>query len=348
MRKEIDILQNELEFDRPIKFDNQIFYLNPSSKNLAALSLKEKPKMLVPGYFLNFHNVSNAKNDLYYQVEIIKIPKNTNILFNQKFKIDHFFNVKSLANASKIEIKIFKIFKSFNLIPFPLFIHKKNNKTLFNNAELFNMPSIYKKLNKTNVIYRDEIELPINKGQDTKLYLFQDKINNHTHYAIQFQRKSKNYTPNIRIHSSCLTGDLMGSMKCDCGQQLDEAMHYINKSKEGGFLFYLNQEGRGLGIHNKILSYKLQSYGIDTYKADNILGYSGDERNYFAALQILKFLKIRTLNLITNNPGKISALKKSNINVKKMITIKPKVNRFNKKYMETKKILGNHKIKLKE
>ena len=109
MRKEIDILQNELEFDRPIKFDSQIFYLNPSSKNLAALSLKEKPKMLVPGYFLNFHNVSNVENDSYYQIEIIKIPKNTNLLFNQNFKIDHFFNVKTLIKASKTETKIFKI-----------------------------------------------------------------------------------------------------------------------------------------------------------------------------------------------------------------------------------------------
>ena len=140
----------------------------------------------------------------------------------------------------------------------------------------------------------------------------------------------------------------MGSMKCDCGHQLDKAIEYIDKSKEGGYLFYLNQEGRGLGIHNKILSYKLQSFGIDTYKADNILGYSGDERNYFAAIQIFKYLKIKSLNLITNNPSKISALKKSNINVKKMITIKSNVNKFNKKYMETKKILGNHQINLKK
>ena len=71
MRKEIDILQNELEFDRPIKFDTQILYLNPSSRNLSSLSLKEKPKMLVPGYFLNYHNVTDIKNDLYYQIEII-------------------------------------------------------------------------------------------------------------------------------------------------------------------------------------------------------------------------------------------------------------------------------------
>ena len=348
MKKEIDILQNELEFDRPIKFDSKIFYLNPSSKNLKSLSLKEKPKMLVPGYFLNFLNLPNIDINSYYQMEIKKIPKNTNLLFDKNFKVNIFFNVKSLIIASKEEIKIFKIFKSFNLIPFPLFIEKKNNRNLFNNAELFSLSSIYKKLNKTNLIYRDEIELPIDKSQNTKLYLFQDKINNHTHYVIQFQRKNKNYIPNIRIHSSCLTGDLMGSMNCDCGKQLDEAMHYINKSKEGGYLFYLNQEGRGLGIHNKILAYKLQSYGINTYKADNILGYSGDERNYSAALQILKYLKIKTLNLITNNPSKISALKKSNIIVKKIVKIKPSVNKFNKKYMETKKIIGNHHIKLRK
>ncbi|MDA1283879.1 MAG: GTP cyclohydrolase II [Proteobacteria bacterium] len=348
MKKEIDILQNELEFDRPIKFDSELFYLNPSSANLIKLTLKEKPKMLVPGYFLNFHNVSNVDINLYYHLEIKKIPQNTNLLFNQNFKINNYFNVDSLIIASREEVKIFKIFKSFNLIPFPLFIEKKYNKALFNRAELFSMPSIYNKLNKTNVIYRNEIELPINKGQNTKLYLFQDKINNHTHYVIQFQRKTKDYIPNVRIHSSCLTGDLMGSMKCDCGQQLDESMKYIDKSKEGGYLFYLNQEGRGLGIHNKILSYKLQGYGIDTYKADNILGYSGDERNYFAALQILKYLKIKSLNLITNNPSKINALKKSNIIVKKMITIKPGVNKFNKKYMEAKKTLGNHKIKLRK
>ena len=347
MRNKLDVLQNELEFNRPIKFDSKGVYLNPSSENLKKLSIKEKTKILLPGHFLDFNNVSNVDIESYYKIEIKKIPKNTNLFFNKDFRINNYFNLDKLINASKTEIKIFKIFKSFNLIPFPIFIDKKYNKKLFNMAEQFYIPSIYSKLNKTNVIYRDEIELPINKGQNTKLYLFQDKINNHTHYVIQFKRKNKNSIPNIRIHSSCLTGDLMGSMKCDCGQQLDEAIRYIDRSKNGGYLFYLNQEGRGLGIHNKILSYKLQNFGIDTYKADNILGYSGDERNYFSALQILKYLKIKSLNLITNNPSKMSALRKNNIIVKKMIKIKPYVNKYNKKYMETKKILGNHKIKLK-
>lgn len=356
MKKEIDILQNELEFDRPVKFDSNIFYLNPSSQNLKKISFKEKPKMLLPGHFLNFHleqqkkNEYNIENEFYYIIDLKKIPKNANLFFEKNFKISNYFDLNSLTIATKTEIKIFKIFKSFNLIPFPFFIHKKNNPLLFKRAEIFNVESIYNKLNKTNVVYRDEIELPIKKRKNTKLYLFQDKVNNHTHYVIQFERKGIRHTPtpNIRIHSSCLTGDLMGSMKCDCGQQLDKAMEYIDKSKEGGYLFYLNQEGRGLGIHNKILSYKLQSYGINTYMADNILGYSGDERNYLSALQILKHLKIKSLNLITNNPSKIEALKKSNISVKKMINMKPSINKFNKKYMETKKILGNHQIKLRK
>ena len=110
MKKEIDILQNELEFDRPIKFDSELFYLNPSSANLIKLTLKEKPKMLAPGYFLNFHNVSNVDINLYYHLEIKKIPQNTNLLFNQNFKINNYFNVDSLIIASKDEVKIFKIF----------------------------------------------------------------------------------------------------------------------------------------------------------------------------------------------------------------------------------------------
>ena len=344
MKTQIDILQNELEFDRLVRFDDQNLYLNASANNLKKITLKDKPKMLVPGFFLSFQGINNIKKELFYKLQIKKLTKNTNVFFSKNFKIDEFFYIETLTKSSKNKLKIFKIFKSFNLIPFPIFIYKKNNPALFKKSLFFDFKAISKQLNKTRVIYRDEIDLPINKGSRTKLYLFQDKINNHVHYVIQFKRDNKNFIPNVRIHSSCLTGDLMGSKKCDCGYQLDKSMEYIDKSKEGGYLFYLNQEGRGLGIHNKILSYKFQNIGIDTYEADNILGYSGDERNYLSALQILKFLKIKTLNLITNNPSKVKALEKNKIIVKKRISIKPGLNKFNKKYMETKKILGKHKI----
>ena len=138
----------------------------------------------------------------------------------------------------------------------------------------------------------------------------------------------------------------MGSQKCDCGYQLESAIDFMSKGKVMSILIYLNQEGRGLGIHNKIISYNIQEKGWDTYQADNILGFSGDERDYKAAVKILKFFKVKKLKLITNNPEKIEYLKNNKINVEKIIKIKPRVNSFNKKYLVTKKIIGRHLLNL--
>ena len=166
------------------------------------------------------------------------------------------------------------------------------------------------------------------------------------YYALVFNKDIKTNNPTVRIHSSCLTGDLMGSQKCDCGYQLETALNYMSKSKKMNILIYLNQEGRGLGIHNKIISYNIQEKGWDTYQADNILGFSGDERDYKAAAEILKFFKVKKLNLITNNPEKVEYLKKNKITVNKMIKIKPGINPHNKRYLETKKIIGKHLLNL--
>ena len=138
----------------------------------------------------------------------------------------------------------------------------------------------------------------------------------------------------------------MGSQKCDCGYQLESSIDLMSKSKEMSVLIYLNQEGRGLGIHNKIISYNIQEHGWDTYQADNILGFSGDERDYKVAVKIIKFFKIKKLKLITNNPEKIEYLRNNKITVEKMIKIKPGINQFNKKYLITKKIIGKHLLNL--
>jgi GTP cyclohydrolase II len=138
----------------------------------------------------------------------------------------------------------------------------------------------------------------------------------------------------------------MGSQKCDCGYQFQSAIEFMSKSKDMNILIYLNQEGRGLGIHNKIISYNIQENGWNTYQADNILGFSGDERDYKAATEILKFFKIKKLNLITNNPEKIKYLKNNKINVNKIINIKPGINYHNARYLKTKKTIGKHLLKL--
>lgn len=144
----------------------------------------------------------------------------------------------------------------------------------------------------------------------------------------------------LRIHSECLTGDVFGSQRCDCGQQLRLALEYIGET--GGVLIYLRQEGRGIGLHSKIEAYKKQEDGMDTVQANTELGFKPDERNYEAALKILKFFGIKKVRLLTNNPDKISALELGGISIVERIPISFPSNPFNDKYLKTKRDKMGH------
>lgn len=138
----------------------------------------------------------------------------------------------------------------------------------------------------------------------------------------------------VRIHSKCLTGDTLSSLRCDCRQQLETALKYIDKNN--GILIYLDQEGRGIGLGNKIKAYALQDEGYDTVDANKRLGFASDQREFDAAVEILDYLGIKAIQLITNNPDKIKALQDRGIVVERIpLIIKP--NKHNKKYIETKK-----------
>lgn len=151
--------------------------------------------------------------------------------------------------------------------------------------------------------------------------------------------------PLVRIHSSCLTGDVFSSLKCDCREQLIAALKRITKC-QNGVLIYLNQEGRGIGLINKIKAYALQEEGLDTIQANKQLGFSADPRSYFVATQILKDMKIRQIKLLTNNPDKVSQLEKYGISVTKVIPLEVNPNKTNKGYLKTKKYKMGHKLKL--
>ena len=131
--------------------------------------------------------------------------------------------------------------------------------------------------------------------------------NEKDHLAIFTKNISELKLPIIRIHSECLTGDVLGSLKCDCGEQLDFAMRLIQK--EGGMILYLRQEGRNIGLFNKINAYHLQDQGLDTIQANHQLGFQADERDYKIVNQILEYFKIQKIALLTNNPKKIEELK---------------------------------------
>lgn len=147
----------------------------------------------------------------------------------------------------------------------------------------------------------------------------------------------------IRIHSECLTGDIFGSLHCDCGEQLEKSLAMIAASKNG-ILIYLRQEGRGIGLFEKIKSYQLQTEGLDTFAANEKLGHQPDERSYEEAVKVLRDLKISRVELLTNNPNKVSALEKNNITVAKIIPLSGTINLYNQKYLEDKeKFFNPHK-----
>jgi len=147
----------------------------------------------------------------------------------------------------------------------------------------------------------------------------------------------------VRIHSECLTGDAIGSLRCDCRDQLQQSLKQIAKMKNG-VLFYLRQEGRGIGLINKIKAYQLQDNGFDTIEANKALGFKPDERDYDVAAHMLRSLNIKSIKLMTNNPHKINGLQKHRIKITGRIPLIVKANKHNKFYLETKRKKAGHLI----
>lgn len=147
----------------------------------------------------------------------------------------------------------------------------------------------------------------------------------------------------VRMHSSCMTGDIFGSKRCDCGEQLHRAMQMIDQDGKG-IVVYLNQEGRGIGLMNKIAAYKLQEQGDDTVDANIHLGFQPDEREYGVGAQILRELGVGKIRLITNNPVKRVGLESYGLEIVENVPIVVPPNPFNKRYLETKRIRMGHKL----
>ncbi|MGN6619021.1 MAG: bifunctional 3,4-dihydroxy-2-butanone-4-phosphate synthase/GTP cyclohydrolase II [Ilyomonas sp.] len=192
------------------------------------------------------------------------------------------------------------------------------------------------------------VEMPTKYGH-FKLVSFKEKNTNNEHLALIKGEWEKDEPVLTRVHSSCFTGDILGSFRCDCGEQLHKAMQMV-EAEGKGIIVYMNQEGRGIGLMNKLKAYKLQEEGMDTVEANIHLGFGMDERDYGVGAQILRYLGVTKLRLMSNNPRKRAGLKGYGLEIVDIVPIEIPPNLYNEKYLRTKRDKLGHEIlsKVKE
>jgi len=189
-------------------------------------------------------------------------------------------------------------------------------------------------------------KLPTKYGDFTAI-AYKSDIDNYEHLALVMGDIKDKKPVLVRVHSECLTGDIFGSLRCDCGEQIAQAMQQIDKEGRG-VLLYMRQEGRGIGFHNKICAYALQDQGLDTVEANISLGFEPDLRDYGIGAQILADLGLNKIRLITNNPKKVIGLEGYGIEVMETVPIIIPPNPHNRRYLETKQKKMGHVLKIKE
>lgn len=188
--------------------------------------------------------------------------------------------------------------------------------------------------------------MPMPYGQFRMIAYADNEQEQMPHFAIVSEKMNNKATVLVRIHSECITGDLFGSKRCDCGEQLDTALRLA--AAEGGMVVYLRQEGRGIGIINKLKAYGLQDTGLNTIDANTHLGLEVDARQYDVAIEILKDLGVESIDLLTNNPEKIAAIAKSDIYIKNRVPLIIPAKKENYGYLKTKKEEMGHLLTTEE
>lgn len=220
-------------------------------------------------------------------------------------------------------------------------------------AEKYNIPYItVKDLQEYRKVFDNLVQcvsitnMPTKYGE-FKAHCYINKLNGEHHIALVMGNISDGESVLCRVHSECLTGDVFGSLRCDCGQQLDKAMRMIAE-KGRGVLLYMRQEGRGIGLVNKLKAYHLQDNGMDTLEANIALGFKGDLREYYIGAQILRNLEIRSLELLTNNPDKIYQLEDYGMEIIRRIPIEIEANKYDSFYLKTKQDRMGHLLNIGE
>lgn len=190
---------------------------------------------------------------------------------------------------------------------------------------------------------RVDFKVGASSNIDAELLSFHGLKTDKEHVAVIFKSADKTQDiPLVRMHSECLTGDVFHSSRCDCGEQLDETIRRMGES--GGIILYLRQEGRGIGLYNKIDAYRLQSEGMNTYEANNHLGFGDDLRDFTEAAEMLRALDVTKIRLVTNNPKKIRELKSYGIEIEEVVNTAAHIKSGNESYLKAKVSHGKHNL----
>ncbi|TKE98841.1 GTP cyclohydrolase II [Vibrio kanaloae] len=190
---------------------------------------------------------------------------------------------------------------------------------------------------------RIDFKVGVTSSIDAELLSFHGLKTDKEHVAVIFKSADKTQDiPLVRMHSECLTGDVFHSSRCDCGEQLDETIRIMGET--GGVILYLRQEGRGIGLYNKIDAYRLQSEGMNTYEANNHLGFGDDLRDFTEAAEMLRALGTTKVRLLTNNPKKINELRSFGIEIEEVVKTSAHIKSGNESYLKAKVSHGKHNL----
>ncbi len=351
----------DLKLGLPIAIKSSLgnYILLSSSENITDKSLmlmrnlsESSTSIIVNNKRMSYISKKNVKGELFsisFSKEISSkfIKEISSSMVNEK---DYFEgSIISIENRQEIK-NLIQLMKINQIIPSLVLCNiALNNDPKFNsNLTSYNIKT-YKNINLLKAI-REQNEftivsqsyVPISACKETEIVSFRSKNDYLEYFAIILKNGNKKKDPLVRIHSQCITGDILDSLKCDCGSQLKESIKIM--SDDGGILLYMPEEGRNIGLLNKLRAYEFQFHGIDTIDANYALGFDADQRRHENACKLLKLLGVNSLKLITNNPEKILQIQNGGIKVTDSVQIKVKIADEAKKYIETKKIRSGHNL----
>jgi GTP cyclohydrolase II len=340
---------NDLKKGLPLCYNKQLIFSAEVVNNEILQSFIQHANKITFNISKNRANYLFApkvfNNAITIKVNNIEACEINQLFLNYKRINDHAYNIDITEDKNLLA---FKLMKLAELIPGFIALS-------FEDIDNIVKDNFIVTLNKENIAdyyqnYADSLTissqayLNIRYSNNTKLIIFRSTYSVKEHYALIIGNVHSQEIPLIRIHSSCYTGDLIGSLTCDCGDQLQSAI--IKMAEYGyGIVIYLLQEGRGIGLANKLRSYQLQQQGFDTVEANEILGFDSDERDYQAAGAILNKLSINKVRILSNNPRKAKFLEEFGINVVETVSHLVNVTEHNNHYLSTKAKKLGHNIK---